>query len=263
MGRLGRGVFVAAVAALAALCLNLRPATAERVQNGDLIVSLNGRIAPRELPRGRLAPVGVQLEGSIRTEDGGPLPRLDEVRLELAGGGRLSTKGLARCPAGRLRNADSHQALHRCGDALVGRGLLSAEIAIPEQSPFLLRGRLLAFNGTVKGRRAIWVHVFSYAPPISVSLPFTISRREGGFQTSLVAALPEWIGPYPRLAFFDFTLFRRFEFRGRSRSYASASCPIPTPLTAGFVTFARATYSFEDDRQLDVESVRGCRARER
>jgi hypothetical protein len=263
MGRLGRGAVVAAVAVpLVAFCLGPGAASAERAQSGNLIVSLNGGISPLALPRGHLVPVGVHLEGRIHTDDGAPLPHLDEVRLELAGAGRLFTRGLAQCPTGRLRNADSHQALRRCGDALVGSGLLSAEIAIPEQDPFVLRGRLLAFNGTAEGgRRAIWLHAFSYSPPISVSLPFAIHPGRGGFQTELVATLPEWIGPYPRLAFFDVTLFRRFEYRGRSRSYASASCPIPTPLTAGFVTFARATYSFEDDRQLDVESVRGCRAR--
>lgn len=261
MGRPGRRAVAAAIAAaLVMLAVCSGPALAERAQSGNLIVSLNGGVAPLELPRGRAVPVSVHIEGEIRTEDGSPLPRLEEVRLELAGSGRLFTRGLPKCPGARLHNADSHQALWRCGDALVGSGLFKAAVFIPEQQPFTLRGHMLAFNGTDRGRPAIWMHVFSYAPPISLAVPFRIERSGGGFRTALVASLPEWIGPYPHLASFDLTLSRRFAYRRRQHSYASASCPVPRPFTAGFLAFARATYSFDDDRRVEVETVRSCRA---
>jgi hypothetical protein len=251
----------ALVAMLLALSVAAGTAVGERAQDGNLIVSLNGSVAPRELPRHRQAPVGVRLKGEISTEDRNPLPRLEEVRLDLAGG-RLSTHGLAKCPGARLRNADIHQALYRCGDALVGRGTFEAEIFIPEQRPFTLHGRLLAFNGRSEGGRpAIWMHVFSSAPPVSLSLPFVIEHSRGTYRTTLVAALPEWIGPYPHVASFDLTLSRRFTYRGKRHSYASASCPVPRPFTAGFASFARATFNFDDERRLKVESVRSCRAR--
>lgn len=258
-----RRVGASVLAAMAALAVALTPGSAqgERAQEGNLVVSLNGGVAPLLLPRHGAAPAGVRLQGEIHTEDGSPLPRLDQVRLELAGSGRLFTRGLPKCPGARLRNADSHQALYRCGDALVGGGSFEASIFIPGQRPFRLHGRLLAFNGRAKGGRpAVWAHVFSYEPPVSLAVPFLIEPGDGGYRTALVASLPEWIGPYPHLASFDLTLARQFDYRGKRRSYINASCPVPRPFTAGFLAFARATYGFEDERELSVESVRSCRA---
>ena len=47
---------------------------------------------------------------------------------------------------------------------------------------------------------------------------------------------------------------------GARHSYLSASCPVPKGFTAGFLSFARATYTFEGD-QLRIESIRSCRGR--
>jgi hypothetical protein len=262
MGRSGPRVAAAAFAALL-IALGFAPgfALGERAQDGNLIVSLNGGVDPLVLPRHQAVPAGVRLQGEIGTVDGSPLPRLDQVRIDLAGSGHLFTHGLPKCPGARLRNADSHQAMYRCGDAVVGGGSFEVSIFIPEQSPFTLHGRLLAFNGRARDDRpAIWVHAFSYEPPISLSVPFLIEPGADGYRTALVASLPEWVGPYPHLASFELNLSREFDYRGKRRSYIKASCPVPRPFTAGFLNFARATYSFEDERQLDVESVRSCRA---
>jgi len=60
---------------------------------------------------------------------------------------------------------------------------------------------------------------------------------------------------------FEISFFRRYRFRGESRSYVSASCPIPAAFTAGFLAFAQARYGFADGRELGTEAVRSCRAR--
>jgi hypothetical protein len=251
-----------AFASLIALVLALASAAhAERSQSGNLVVSLNGGITPRELPRERSAPVAARLEGSIGTADRSPLPQVKRIQIELAGRGMVYTRGLPVCPRGRLRDATDRQAMERCGGARVGRGFLTAKVAIPGQAPFGIRARLLAFNGrTGSGRRAVWVHAFSSYPPTSFVLPFVIRPGRGAFPTVLVAAVPRSVGPWPRLAVFRLSLFRRFEYEGRRRSYLRASCPVPPRFSAGFLTFARATYSFVDNRRVQIESVRSCRA---
>jgi hypothetical protein len=251
----------AAIVALALLASFGPAASGERVQRGNLVVSLNGDIAPRQLPRDRASPVALRLEGEVRTADGSTLPRLRQIELALAGQGLLSTRGLPVCPRARLRNADREQALERCGTALVGRGRLTATIFVPQQPPFAVRGRLLAFNGRTKGgRRAVWVHTFASDPPVSIVLPFVVRHRSGAFGTALVARVSRSVGPWPRLASFEMTLWRRFWYRGKRRSYLSASCPVPAHFTAGFLSFARATYGFVDGRSLSIETVRSCRA---
>jgi hypothetical protein len=236
-------------------------ARAERAQVGNVIVSLNGHVSPLELPRGRRAPVAVQLNGEVLTADRAPLPRMTQLELGLAGPGLLFTRGLPGCPGARLRNADSHQALWRCRGALVGTGRLEALVAIPDQGSFTINAHLLAFNGRAAGgQQAIWVHAFSYDPPISMAVPFVVEPRQGAFGTALVAAVEPAIGVYPHLARFELTLSRRFIYRHKARSYLRASCPIPRPFTAGFLAFARATYSFGEAEPVEVESVRSCRA---
>jgi hypothetical protein len=247
---------------LIAIATSVSLAHGERRQSGNLIVALNGGIAPLALPRQRPAPVSLHLSGRILTEDGSPLPRVKRVTIELAGPGQVFTRGLAVCPRARLRHANSRQAMNRCGPALVGRGSLGAQVVIPHQEPFSIQTRLLAFNGrTAAGRRAIWVHAFTGNPPLSLVLPFVVHPGHGGYPNVLVASVPDSVGPLPRLAEFRLNLFRRFSYRGKRHSYISATCPVPPQFTAGFLAFARVTYSFADDRSVPIESVRSCRAR--
>jgi hypothetical protein len=251
------------LAAAVAFAATLAPGAAhgERSRAGNLVGTLNGGIDPLALPRTQPVPVSVDLEGKIATTDGTPLPQVKQVKVELAGPGVLATEGLPLCPQSRLAHADNHQAMSRCGAALVGRGSLGAEIDIPNQAPFAIHARLLAFNGrTASGRSAIWVHAFASDPPVSLVLPFVVHPGSRSFPTALIAAVPRSVGPLPRLAVFHLHLFRRFRFQGRSHSYISASCPVPAAFTAGFLSFARAVYSFNDGRDVRVETVRSCRA---
>jgi hypothetical protein len=257
-----RAATLAAVAVAVAAMLAPAAVHGERSQAGNLIVALNGGIAPLDLPRDRTAPVAVSLQGKIATADGSSLPRLTRIDLGLAGKDLLFTRGLAVCPRARLRNATSRQALDRCGAALVGNGRLDADVFVPNQSPFAIHAHLLAFNGRARGgRTAIWVHAFSLDPPVSLVFSFVVQPGGGAFPTRLLATVPRSVGPLPHLAAFELTLRRRFSFAGKRHSYISASCPVPKPFTAGFLTFARATYHFADGRQLGIESVRSCRAR--
>jgi hypothetical protein len=248
-----------ALALLGALGAGL--ARGERAQRGNLIVSLDGGLAPLKLPRDRTAPVAVRLEGGLRTADGSLLPRVTRIALGLPGQGVLSTRGLPTCSQRRLSNAKPPEALAACRSALVGRGRLEAQVVVPNQHPFTIRTRLLAFNGRVGGRRAVLLHAFAANPPIVAVVPFLVRPGSGRFGTALVGDLSAALGPWPRFAHFDITLSRRYVYRGQDRSYLSASCPIPPRLTAGFFSFARADLTFAGGRRIGTTITRGCRAR--
>ena len=237
-------------------------AGAERSQQGNLIVSLDGGITPKELPRDHAAPVAVHLLGGVHTSDGSPIPRVNWIKLELAWRGRLNTNGLPVCPQVRLRSTDSRQAMASCGGSLVGKGKLYAEIFVPNQQPFGVHAHLLAFNGKTKaGRPAVLVHAYTPDPPVSFIIPFTVRRNKGSFRTVLVTTIRRSVGPWPHVANFQIDVSRNFSHKGRRRSYLSASCPVPPHFTAGFLSFARAIYTFAGGRQLTTETVRSCRAR--
>jgi hypothetical protein len=257
---LARVSFVLVLAAIPALAGGY--ARAERVQSGNLIVALDGGIAPRKLPRHRPAPVAVHLEGRVLTSDRSPLPRVNWIKLELAWRGVLDTRGLAVCPRERLIGADTAQAVARCRRARVGRGRLFAQVFVPNQPAFDIHARLVAFNGKTRvGRPAVLVHAYSRHPPASFTIPFTVHHGPGAFRTVLVALIRRSAGPWPHVANFQIAVGRHFNYRGTRHSYLSASCPVPRRFTAGFLSFARATYTFQGGKQLTTETVRSCRAR--
>jgi hypothetical protein len=252
-------LLVIALAVMASLLATA--AQAERAQRGNLIVSLDGGQSPLALPREHPAPVSVHLEGGLQTADRSLLPRVTRIELGLPAQGVVSTKGLPTCPPRRLRNAKPPEALAVCRGALVGRGSLRASIALPNQGPFPVEAGVLAFNARIDGRRAILLHAYTVDPPTVAVLPLRFRKTSGRFGLALVGDLPPALGPWPRLRHFDLTLFRRYSLAGRSRSYLSASCPIPNRLTAGFFSIAELNFKLADGQRIGTEIVRGCRAR--
>jgi hypothetical protein len=258
--RAGR-VAVGLVVALALTCLAVGRAGAERTQRGNLIVSLDGRLAPLKLPRERPVPVAIHLEGGLQTADGSLLPRVGRIELGLPGQGVIDTRGLPVCPQRRLRDAKPPEALAACGDARVGHGRLRAVVALANQSPFTATADLRAFNGRIGGRRAVILHAYLNDPPTVVVLPFRIRPGSGRFGTSLVADLGAALGPSVRFAHFQIELSRKFSDRGRARSYLSATCPIPRGNTAGFFSLARVSFTLAGGGQVGTGIARSCRAR--
>jgi hypothetical protein len=247
--------------AVALLVLAVGLAVGERSQKGDVIVFLKGEISPLTLPREDPAPIAVRLEGGLETADRGLLPRVTRLEIGLPAQGVLSAKGLPRCRPSRLRDTKPGEALAACRAALVGRGRLQAFVQIPNQAPFELSARLLAFNSRVGGRQAVTLHGYAADPPTVVVLPLLLRRRPGRFGLALAASLSPALGPWPRLASFNLTLSRRYAYRGKRRSYLSASCPIPPRSTAGFFSLARVTFTLASGRRISTAITRGCRAR--
>jgi hypothetical protein len=243
------------------VALAVGPASGERSQRGTLIVSLDGRLSPLQLPRDHAAPIAVHLEGGLETDDGSLLPRVTRLELGLPGQGVLSTRGLPVCSPRQLRNATPRGAREACGPALVGEGSLRADVRVPDQPSFPIQARLLAFNARIGGRRAVLLYAFAPKPPTVVVLPFLLRRDSGRFGLALVADLPRNLGPWPHLAEFAMTLSRRYSYRGERRSYLSASCPVSPRATAGFFSLAKASFTLVGGRRISTGITRGCRAR--
>jgi hypothetical protein len=248
------------LAVLLAVSALVGTAGAERAQRENVIAMINGGITPRKLPRDKRVPVTVFLSGGVQTADGSPIPRVNWIRLELAWRGAMNTHGLPVCPRERLTSTTTEQALDGCGDSLVGRGKLSAQIFVPNQPAFHVKANLLAFNGrTRSGRPAVWAHAYSMDPPTSFVIPFTVRNEE--HRTVLVTTIRRSVGPWPHVASFAVRVSRIYNHAGSRKSYLNASCPVPKGFSAGFLSFARATYSFAGGEKIVTESVRSCRVR--
>jgi len=238
-------------------------AQAELAERGDLFVKFSGGIAPNALPRDRLAPIAIGVKGTVKTFSGARPPALRWISIAINRGGRLNTRGLPICHASEVNPGTSAEALAACGPALVGEGRYLASTAFPEQSTFPTRGRIVAFNSVSGGRPAILAHVYGPNPvPTTRIIFFRIRHHSGTFGTSLTASLPVSINRYGYLRQISLTLFRVFQYRGRERSYLSATCAAPPGFPGAVFPFARASMVFEDGRRLSSTLTRRCRVSE-
>lgn len=250
-------LLVLAAAALGA------PAAAEVVQKGELIVSFQGNIAPRSLPRTGTVPVRVRVEGRLRQLDHGLPPSLRQISLQINRNGVLDRSGLPSCPEVRLEATDDAQALAACGPAQVGTGRVGGVVVIPEQRPFAFRGRVLAFNGRLgDGRPALLAHLYVRRPlPLTFVLAFAIQRTPGTFGTRLVATVQRRTRRLTHITSFELSLRRTYRAGGSRHSYISAGCPAPPGFPGATFPLVRASYRFDGVAPLATTLVRTCHVR--
>jgi hypothetical protein len=248
------------------LAAGVQLATAERSGRGGVVVSLDGSISPRYLPRHHLAPVFITISGSVARSNSAPLPQLAGLDFAFGGPNGLETAGLPLCPRAELRASELPHALSVCGPALVGRGRLQARIEFPGQPPNDILARLLAFNGrTSSGDPAVWLLVDPYRPdlPSSFVLAFRVQpATEGTYGVFLRARISQTLGRWWRLRSFRLTIGRRYRADGVRHSYLKGRCPLPPRFHVAPVPLARATFHFSPRPVLPVAILRGCRVRD-
>jgi hypothetical protein len=246
-----------------ALLLGAGAAQGELGQAGNIFVSLTGRITPQTLPRLTLAPVTVEVEGGVGTFDGASPPPLRRITIAINRHGRMSNAGLSVCPAGLLESTTSEQALERCGPARVGYGTISANVVLPQISPFPAQGRILAFNGRLHGKPVILAHIYGANPvPTTFVLPFSIHHpRSGTFGTMLSTKLPPIAGDWGYVKNIELTFHRRYRVAGQAHSFLSANCPVPQGFPGAAFTFARGTYEFANGQTVSTALTRVCRVK--
>jgi hypothetical protein len=255
-----RIVILGALATL--LLIGASFAQAELTAHGDLFVRFSGGISPDALPRQARAPIAVRVSGTVRTLSGDRPPALRRIGIAINRGGHLDTRGLPVCRRSQIEPSTTAEAMSVCGDALVGGGSYIADVAFPEQSAFPSRGRILAFNAVVGGRRAILAQVFGTKPvPITRIIVFHIRESRGTFGTILTGALPATLNRYGYVKQISLSLHRNFTYRGRARSYLSAACAAPVGFPGASFAFAHASMTFADGRTLSSTLTRSCKVR--
>jgi hypothetical protein len=251
-----------ALIAAPGLLLVAASASAELTQKGDLFVRFDGGIAPKTLSRTHLTPIAVRFEGTIRSLSPRNPPTLRKIRIALNNGGKLSTKGLARCHRTQIREDTSAGALSACGSALVGGGGYTAKTTIENQPHKIAAGEILLFNSRRHGHAAILAHLYQTSPaPVSSFIIFDIRHHGGRFGTVLSGKLENNLVRNVYLRTIYLNLHREYRYQGVERSYMSAGCRTPRGVSVAAYPFAKASMSFEDGRTLSSTMIRTCRAR--
>lgn len=253
-------VLALSAAVLAPLAISSSVVSGETGIKEGVKVSVSGKLTPTMLPRQGTVPIGVSFGGTIASARPGEPPKLTKLTIAINRNGRLDTHGLPRCRFGQVAPSTTREALAACGSSLVGEGSFAANVKIPEQSPFPSKGKVLAFNGRLHGRPAIFAHIYGIRPlPTSYVLPFTISRSAGTYGTQLEASFPEVIGEWGYVTAIAMNLHRRFSVRGETRGYLNAGCPAPSGFTRVAFPLARATFVFDGGLTITAPPlIRSC-----
>ena len=241
----------------AALCLTALALTTnalgQTVRVGNLIVTIEGGITPKALPKKTPAPITLSVSGSLATADGTHPPALKTLHLEFDRHGQLNTKGLATCRPQQLQSTLTTTAERVCKDALVGTGRAKAQIALPEQAPFDASGKLLIFNGPPKGGKQVLVlHVYAHVPaPTTFVTTAVIGKAKGKYGTTADVAIPTIVAGQGSLIAFNATLNKTWTYKGQKQSLLLATCP------TGHL-YAHGDFLFADGEKLSGGVTRSC-----
>lgn len=231
-------------------------------QRRGVRVSFDGKLTPKALPRHGTAPVGIVVDAKIGATGGEDPPQLRKITIAINRNGHFTSKGLPACRVDQIQPSTTANALASCRGSLVGEGRFSADVKLPQQSPFPSSGKVLAFNGRVNGRQAILAHIYGTDPaPTSTVLPFLLRGGRGAYGTTLEASLPQATGSWGYVTGLRMSLRRSYRYRGRARSFLSAGCPAPAGFPSASFPLAKTSFAFAGSLTLEAVLTRTCKAR--
>lgn len=197
------------------------------VKVGNLVLTLNGGVTPKALPKSKLAPIALNVSGKIGTSDGSQPPAASTVTIDFDKNGTINAKGLPKCTAGKLQARTTSAAKGACPKAIVGSGQTKVRVAFPEQAPFTATGPLVLFNGGVAGgTTTMYIHAYVNVPaPTAIVTVVKIKKiKKGRFGTRAVASIPVIAGGSGSVTDFSLTVNRKFTSGGKQQSYLLAKC---------------------------------------
>ena len=257
------------------------PARAETVQaGGGLPLTMSGDLVPAALPRSQLAPATLRIGFEVPPALGSEVPELQTITLDLTHNIELQTKGLPSCPIGRLRSTYLNP-VQVCKGALVGRGSVTSEIALPGEAPTMVKGTLLAFYDRSDVGPYILADITTNgSPPLTYVIPFSMGKAKPPFGTSLLVQKMHRVlgicksnapdctygrleGIYGHISNFELSLHRIFATpRGRRESFVSADCPAPGHRASASYIVAKVSVTYAEPSSVGGESAvkpGGCR----
>jgi len=221
---------------------------------GNICIADDGGISPEALPKHGKAPVTARLNGEVSTRDGSHPTPFKSMDLKIDKTISLDAEGLPVCHKGQIAASTTATVKQVCGDAIVGSGEAEVEVAFPEQTPFRATGPLVLFNGGVKGAvTTLLLHAYVNVPaPTAIVVKAKITKiHEGQFGMRIQADIPKIAGGAGSVTMFDLRVGRRYTYKGKKKSFLSASCPTG-------IWVAKGQASFKDGTTLGINHLFPC-----
>jgi hypothetical protein len=240
---------VVLVAAASAVAIVLRA--------GNIVVTTDGGFSPTTLPKDHFAPIKLHGHGKITTTDGGLPPILKTITIWFDKNGAVETRGLPICTPGKLAATTTPQARKLCPGAIIGKGFGEAVVNFPEQGPIAASSPITIFNAAPKhGNPTVLAHAHLTVPaPTTFVVPIEIQKvHDGRYGFKTVAEIPKIAGGYGTPIYGRLSIGREWKYKGKTLSYANASCP------DGRLQ-AKGQLDFKDGTRLQGTIFKPCKGR--
>jgi hypothetical protein len=228
-----------------------------RLESGNLVVIADGGFTPTTLPKKKFAPIKLHGFGKIETKDGSPPPILETVTILFDKHGKVETRGLPTCTKNKLAATTVPMARKLCPGAIIGKGFGKAVVIFPEQGPIPASSALTLFNAKPKGGNPmVLVHAHLTVPaPTTFVVPIEVQKvNKGRYGFKTVGKIPRIAGGSGIPLYARLKIGREWKYKGKTLSYANASCP------DGRLQ-AKGEFEFKDGTFLQGSVFKRCTAK--
>lgn len=217
--------------------------------------SIAVKYSPQKLSKTKAEPITLEVRtatDSTTAANGVPVPAVQAI-VDFAKGVRIFSRGYPTCDAGLIQNTSTEAALEACKRAKIGGGDGTADLIVGERV-FPVGTTITAFNGVPQGGKpVILLHTYSQSPIQTTLVLIGVVSNYGkqGFGVRLDVTIPLIAGGQGAITSFHVKIFKTFSYRGKKRSYVSATC-----LTRKMK--ARGEFVFRDGESLTPAVTQKC-----
>jgi hypothetical protein len=215
--------------------------------------SMGVNIKPAKRSKTKPTPATLEVTtatGNPTTANGVPIPATRAI-VDFPKGLSVYSKGFPTCDPARVQNTSTEKALEECKRAKVGGGEGTLDLVVG-QKVFPVVAGMTVFNGVPQGKKpVILLHLYSQTPiqTTLVLIGVVKSYDKQGFGTRLDVEIPLIAGGQGAVTGVKLKVFKKYSYKGKQRSFISATCPSKT-------WKARGEFVFLDGESL-TPSVKG------
>jgi hypothetical protein len=190
--------------------------------------------------------------GNETTENHVPSPAVRAI-VDFPKGLSVFSKGFPTCAAGKIQSTSTEVAKEECKKAIIGSGSGTADLVVGSKV-FPVSTTITAFNGAPQGGKpVILLHTYSQSPVQTTLILFGVIKNfnKQGFGTRLDVSIPLIAGGQGAITSFKVKVFKKYFYKGKQRSYISATCPTKA-------WKARGEFDFKDGESLTPVAKGKC-----